>query len=119
MKRILIIRNVTKDGRYTRHWGIRLWDWNVDLPVTHKAIVISVGTRDIIICYRKMYRMLEGGTIQKRTERQQIKYNQQTKGRFPCKKYGGYCPEDNFCPGLRNPRGGDFGWGECISRERE
>jgi len=31
-----------------------------------------------------------------------------------CAHYGGMCARDNFCPRLKNPRGGDFGWGECI-----
>lgn len=35
-------------------------------------------------------------------------------GRTWCKYYEGMCPEDNYCPRLKNPRGGDFGWAECI-----
>lgn len=33
-----------------------------------------------------------------------------------CNRYDTWCPKENFCPALKNVRGGDFGWGECISR---
>ena len=114
VKRIRILREVTKEGEYTRHYGVKRLDWSVDLPGTYRALCISIGTRDIIIAYRCLRRMRKGGTIEKRSVRAQKKLNRRGYGRFSCKKYGGICPADNFCPGLRNPRGGDFGWGECI-----
>ena len=31
-----------------------------------------------------------------------------------CLKYNGICFERNECFALVNPRGGEFGWGECV-----
>jgi len=66
-------------------------------------------------------RMLEGGTIEKRGQLRQFMlcHSKVFKHKTKCLVYGGHCPQDNFCPALENPRGGDFGWGECINQERD
>lgn len=43
--------------------------------------------------------------------------NGRTFNKQKCKIYK-ICPENNHCPSLKNPRGGDFGWGECIHEEK-
>ena len=40
-------------------------------------------------------------------------------GRFWCKHYEGMCPEDNYCPRLKSPKGADCCWGECIYSNKE
>jgi len=67
----------------------------------------------------KEKKMKKNGTIEKRNSIGQYFLCHARYERFPCNHYGGVCPEDNFCPALRNPRGGDFGWGECKFQERE
>lgn len=63
MKRIILLRDVGKDGSYSTRWGIGRIDWYVDGKklsagfrelLIYKALCISFGTRDLIICYWKL-----------------------------------------------------------------
>jgi len=53
-------------------------------------------------------------TIFKYSKLETARYCRRKNGRFKCKQYDGFCIEDNKCHALKNVRGGDFGWGECI-----
>ncbi len=59
VKRIYLLRDVDKDGSYSTRWGIARQYWYVrvfdkQVSVKYKAICISLGTYDIIICYRRI-----------------------------------------------------------------
>ena len=58
MSRVLVLRDVGKDGSYSRHYGIRRIQWNRHMEDgswrKYKALCISIGTRDIIVLYWRL-----------------------------------------------------------------